>query len=496
MATKKMNKVTHIEIRMYRMGTGDCFALKFYSNENVRLKMLIDAGCWSGNQERIKPYIESLKEYFEGHVNVLVVTHEHKDHVHAFDVCKELFTKDFFVDDIWMGWTENDSVTKIKDWKKKYGEKKKALSLASLRVNTAFQSPTYRAHNSGNNFTDELFAANQHFSDALTGFADLHSLSIAGVYLGGLAGMEVVKKKIPFGNISYLKPGEIIEDLSENLGIKFYILGPPLLYENIKKESGGEGESYDHNKDILNDDLFAAAILNADNVQTSDLQTFNNKYLNIDQDSLSYNLYNNDLEAWRRIDEEWLMSSGSLALRMNSLTNNLSVAFAIEFEESKKVLLFPGDAEYGSWKSWHDINWNQTGVDPNKHLTEDLLNRVVFYKVAHHLSHNGTAKRLGLDMMVDRDLVAMATLDYSVISNQWKGTMPNKAIVKELIEKTKGRLIIMQTEGLYSDKDETISLSDRIIQEQNRMTRIEQSNFKNNLIEDNLYYQFVVNGVG
>ncbi len=107
------------------------------------------------------------------------------------------------------------------------------------------------------------------------------------------------------------------------------------------------------------------------------------------------------------------------------MTNNLSLALAIGFEDSGRVMLFPGDAEYGSWASWHKINWTEPSRTPGTHLTEDLLNRTVFYKVAHHLSHNGTAQRLGLEMMRAPDLAAMATLDYSVISNGWTTTMPN-----------------------------------------------------------------------
>ena len=85
----------------------------------------------------------------------------------------------------------------------------------------------------------------------------------------------------------------------------------------------------------------------------------------------------------------------AFALRMNGLTNNLSLALAFEFMDSKKVMLFPGDAEFGSWASWHRIKWDEKGAD-GKHYTEDLLNRTVFYKVAHHLSHNGQPKDLGL----------------------------------------------------------------------------------------------------
>ena len=152
-------------------------------------------------------------------------------------------------------------------------------------------------------------------------------------------------------------------------------------------------------------------------------------------------------------------------------------------------MLFPGDAEYGSWASWHKIKWDNTGTD-GKHFTEDLLNRTVFYKVAHHLSHNGTAQRLGLEMMKSTDLVAMATLDYDAISDGWKSTMPNRAIIRELLAKTKGRVMIMKEEGLFFDFNEEVPLKDKISEARTRMTSKEKSDFEKNFEETEFYLQY------
>ena len=197
-----------------------------------------------------------------------------------------------------------------------------------------------------------------------------------------------------------------------------------------------------------------------------------------------------------------MFSSGSFALRMNGLTNNLSLALAFEFEESGRVMLFPGDAEFGSWASWHTIQWNDDDRRTEdkdkdkkelKHLTEDLLNRTVFYKVAHHLSHNGTAQRLGLEMMKHKDLVAMATLDYNVINDGWTSTMPNRGILRELLLRTKGRLIIMNEEGLFFDFNEQVPLKDKISEARNRMTVKERKHFDENFDNTNpLYFQYTV----
>jgi hypothetical protein len=190
--------------------------------------------------------------------------------------------------------------------------------------------------------------------------------------------------------------------------------------------------------------------------------------------------------AWRRIDYDWLFSSGQFALRLNSLTNNLTLCLAIEFQESGKVMLFPGDAEFGSWKSWHDICWQEkAGLDIK---TQDLLNKVVLYKVAHHLSHNGTARELGLQMMTHSDLCAMVTLDYDVISSSWKSTMPSRMILKELLEKTQGRIVVMNEGGLYYDLNNTVPLSTKIAEFRQRMTPEEQDAFNQALDDSSEHY--------
>jgi hypothetical protein len=146
---------------------------------------------------------------------------------------------------------------------------------------------------------------------------------------------------------------------------------------------------------------------------------------------------------WRRIDDDWLNGAGALALRLNSHINNTSLVLAIEFTGSDKVLLFPGDAEFGSWESWHLIEeWISKGKG-GVPWAQDLLNRTVFYKVGHHLSYNGTALEKGILMMKDPRLAAMATLDRRRIAKGWTSTMPNKYLLQELIRRTQGRLFIM-----------------------------------------------------
>ena len=100
-------------------------------------------------------------------------------------------------------------------------------------------------------------------------------------------------------------------------------------------------------------------------------------------------------------------------------------------------MLFPADAEYGSWESWHAIEtWKGKGKG-GIHFVADLLSRVVFYKVGHHLSYNGTALKLGIEMMPQSGMAAMATLDRTRIAKGWKSTMPNKRLMEELIKRSR-----------------------------------------------------------
>jgi len=488
------SKITDAVIRMYRMGTGDCFIIKFLAGETAKFTMMIDCGTWSGGNDHLAPYVENLKEFVDNHIDLLVITHEHKDHVHVFEACKELFVEDFTVDRVWMGWTEADKTKEVKKWQKEYGEKKKALSLAASKLNSMVNDQGFRTALQLENDGGKILTARENFSAVVSAFDELQNNSVGGVYKGGLEGMKIVKEIIGKDKIEFYGPGDIIDDIPELKNISFYVLGPPLLIDDVKKESGGKGESYDHNKELSGTDAFAAAVLASSPQEKQRISPFDDSYVSTGGISNSYEAYSKQENQWRKIDCDWLFSAGSLALRMNGLTNNLSLALAIEFNDSGRVMLFPGDAEYGSWASWHSIDWTVPSRNEKLHFTEDLLRRTVFYKVAHHLSHNGTAERLGMEMMTHPDLASMATLDYEVIAPAWKNTMPNRSLIKALVQQSKGRLMIMQTDKLYYDVDDTVLLKDKIERERKKMSKKEATLFQESYQEEDLFLQFTVKG--
>lgn len=490
-----MAKTTKATVRMYCMGTGDCFVIKFYAGNKETFKMMIDCGTWAGSKEKLSPYIIDIKKYVNNHINILVITHEHKDHVHLFDACEDLLTKDLKIDRIWMGWPENDRDAKVKKWQKHYGDKRKALFIAVKKLQEAFNADGYKNSVEKEFNGETILDIQQKFSIAINDLNELHNTVNTNAvgdrdYIGGLSGMNIVKKNKEI--IEYYSPGDIIKQIPELEGITFYILGPPQSWAAVEVQEGGRGESYAHNKELIGSDAFVAAVLGKDDLVNTHIP-FPNYYVSNEQ-TLIDEIYNKEGNEWRRIDTDWLSSVGHLALRINSITNNLSLALAIEFEESGRVMLFPGDAEYGSWASWHRIEWNVPCRNGKAHFTEDLLSRTVFYKVAHHLSHHGTAVRLGMELMTHPDLVAMATLDYNVISSGWKNTMPNKLLLRDLISKTKGRLIIMNDQNIFYNQEHTLLVNEKLKQEREKMQPKELTNFNKAYKRTKRFHQFTVDG--
>lgn len=498
--------ITAVKVRMYKMGTGDCISVKFLHETEVTYSMLFDCGCFRGSKAGLTPFVNELIRDLDGHVDALVVTHEHQDHVLGFQRCEELFVQGLSAGEIWMGWTEDDSKPKVKRWKTDYGQKKMALARAAQRINEEVNSPEFQNQLDGSLGSRELLSFHKNFAVSVQEFADLHANESEREYKGPLKGMQVVKEELErHHDIAYLSPGEILYDIEGLDGVRIFVLGPPTRIRRVEEESGEEGESYRHNKELdpeeftlnelrshLEDSDYFVRTMNFDGSVSRETSlvpftpdTFASK------SKLKNSPYEKADAAWRRIDHEWLQSSANLALRMNSLTNNLSLVLAIQFEKSGKVMLFPGDAEFGSWESWHKIDWSEPL--PNEDITtEDLLNQVVFYKVAHHLSHNGTAQSIGLEMMNHPDLVAMATLNYKVISNGWKSTMPNRAILKALLERTQGRTIFQNTEDLYFDFDKEFPLVDKIEEYQQQMSPAARNRFLNSIVDHQRFVEITL----
>jgi len=137
-------KIDRVSIRMYCLGTGDCLILKFLSGSATRFTAMIDCGSCQGTAEDFKPYIQHLASYVGKHLDLLVVTHEHNDHVNGFAKCEDIF-KQFMIGEAWFAWTEDseDPKGRARQLQEKRKKMKQALGKAirAMKVKaSAFES--------------------------------------------------------------------------------------------------------------------------------------------------------------------------------------------------------------------------------------------------------------------------------------------------------------------------------------------------------------------
>jgi hypothetical protein len=427
---------------MYRAGTGDFFVLLFKKGNTISFRMMIDCGCINGGKETFKPLLTNLEQHAGKTFDLLVVTHQHADHINGFEKCKDLFDK-FTFKKVWFAWTEDDTDPIANDYRANHSELTKALNIAAARLTGLLDTNYYEKLFKDDVGSDLMVEGKRRFIHSLASLSALNP--VAGFAAAGQplpTMVELFKDyKIVKANteVECLEPGDVKFDLPGAPGIRFYVLGPP-RDRTFLDRTEAEGEAFEKRQEKSTIDFSFLSAVGAGPSAGKEVDApFESRYEAAPDDGIR-KAYQDDGD-WRKIDHDWLYSAGSLAMRYERSINNTSLALAIQFEHSERVLLFPGDAELGNWQSWHkDLEW---AVKINGQITpkkaDYFLNKTVFYKVGHHLSQNGTARGKGIDLMTSPDLTAMATLDFKKINDGWLNTMPNDLLGAELIRKTKGK---------------------------------------------------------
>ena len=85
-----------VTVRMYRQGLGDCFLLSFPGKEDKPFHMLIDCGALNSKRytsELMVRVVEHIIGVTDGYIDVIVLTHEHWDHISGFSQAATLFDK-------------------------------------------------------------------------------------------------------------------------------------------------------------------------------------------------------------------------------------------------------------------------------------------------------------------------------------------------------------------------------------------------------------------
>lgn len=428
-------------------------------------RILIDCGVHlsvTGGPTLIDDIVADIKGVTNGKIDVLVVTHEHWDHVSGFLTSAEVF-KSFSIGELWMAWTENPDDPDAIALDKYKGQALSALQGASRRLEA---EPALSEHMSG--VRDGL--------QAILGF----QFGAKGdkVRAARNASIALAKKKPP----PYFGPDTAPFSVPELPNLRIFVLGPPrdktaLRLEERASEmyelSGRRGKPFvralsagfaacegdvgtyvddsspfDRN---VGSELAMALAGAAEGGISEFVQTHYSGTVSVDiaqtKTGKSRKAVDDNLrdQSWRRIDTDWMAISADLAMQMDRGVNNTSLVLAFEFLDTGRVFLFPGDAQVGNWLSWQNLKWQ---VGQQTIATADLLARTVYLKVAHHGSQNATLEKLGLDLMTSRDLSAFIPTNRDDALKVGWGEMPYHAILSALAKKTQNRVVRSDDEWL------------------------------------------------
>jgi Metallo-beta-lactamase superfamily len=464
-------------IRMYKGILGDCFLLRL-SEEAGGTTILIDCGVLQGvpgARERMAQVAEDIvrqcggSDGQAGRLDLLVVTHGHWDHISGFSYAKDLLLNPakLSIGELWLAWTEKDGDPQVDELKARFEKRKKAVAMVGAAAGGAGANP---------------FAAAPEGAlrglQAFIGPVDSGSAMAMG---STLTGDEIVDRlKSLAGSVRYLEPGDVVATPGE-VRLRTYVLGPPRNEDRLFQDlpTPGTKETYMANRalneqailamaenrpDRLQDHspfagshrrLTASKVRNAPAHDPGDWATWASRWLKAryyrketpcrfgDSRPPNHRCERDPFcrqdQQYRRIDGDWLGAAGSVALKLDSDTNNTSLVLAFELPGGD-ILLFAADAQVGNWLSWHDQPYL---ADGRKVTAEEILARTVLYKVGHHGSRNATGQERGLAAMTHSRLAAMIPIVEQVARKQGRSgwQMPFPKLKEELLARTSGRML-------------------------------------------------------
>jgi len=456
-----------LRVRLYRHGLGDCMLLRFRKdNSEQTFNVLIDCGLITVAEkpkEKMMRVAEDIRDACDGRLDVVVMTHEHWDHASGFHAsqAREVFDS-MQIGEVWYAWTEDPGSELGRRLRAERAEKLNALASA-VAAFAATPGMEGRARDLG------------------------HMLGFFGLKPGEPEGMKIGRTRDAFEYLQgkqdvktrYLSPTQAPRGLPGIPGVRVYVLGPPPDEGMIKKSTPTKKgrEVYELGAELQLASNLDAAFMRLAAGQPTVADSYDDcpfdPGLRRDRhtggsrsspalDMLVHSVWDAPGEEWRQIEADWTAAAETLALNLDSHTNNTCLVLAFEMIDTGEVLLFPADAQVGNWLSWQDLRWNVKTPSGTQQVTgPDLLARTVFYKVGHHGSHNATLRALGLEQMTSEDLVAFIPVSKEqAMKNRWMG-MPFSPLVKRLKEKTYGRLLVADESRPADDSLGKLSLDAR-----------------------------------
>ena len=499
-----------VRVRMYRHGLGDCFLLRFAKDgaTGETFNILIDCGVIAVAQkpkDKMAEVLADIRETTNKRLDVVVLTHEHWDHVSGFSTqqAQSLFD-DITIGEVWYAWTEDPANKLGKRLRDERAAKLKTLEKAAVGL----QAQHARLAAADPNSADSKLAEQRHrrVSALLRFFGVDEDDPLQAEGLGVAAGdPKIGKTRAAFEYLAgrrdvktryvYSKNGPIL--LPGVAGVRVFPMGPPEDEQMIKRSAPTKKgqEVYELAGDMPMDENLAAAFVRLAGGQEADAVddgpfdgAFRRRPVRPSPpqeqasalDWLVHETWDAVGSDWRRIDQDWTAAAETLALDLDNHTNNTCLVLAFELGPNGKVLLFAADAQVGNWLSWQDLDFRVNDAESTRQVTgPQLLSRTVFYKVGHHGSHNATLRSQGLEQMTSSELVAFVP-DFREQAEKsgWK-EMPFGPLVTRLGERSGGRVV-------FSDPKENAPAAADL----RDLSKGDRDRFLASLKTDKLFYEY------
>ena len=365
----------HVKVRMYNVGFGDAFLLTFPAPDRPR-RVLIDCGVHSIGSGPIKmqPMVEQIirdvTDDKKARIDVVVATHRHQDHVSGFRY--EAAWNNVEVGEVWMPWTEHPTDPEAKRIREMQSTSARRLQLALLRLGA----------------DDNMMGMAQ---NNLTNAAAMNTLH---------KGFRGVRRR------RFLPRTASERTITTPLlpGVEIHVLGPSRNEDVIRDMEPDAGESYLQFR-LGKTQIVSKRIKPFREEWTVTAAKFRKEFAHL------------KLTADEREKIAKVGSGTELELVTNLERAVNGTSLMLMFVIGKAHLLFPGDAQWGTWTAaLADREWNE------------LLSKTTFYKVGHHASHNATPKDF-VEKNLKRDKFSAMVSTRPV--NKWP-EIPRGPLLKEL----------------------------------------------------------------
>jgi len=336
---------------MYNVGFGDCFLLAFPCADRPR-KVLIDCGSHSAGagpqpiaDVARRVVSDVTEEDGTPRIDVVIATHRHQDHVSGF---KEDIWSEVEVSEIWMPWTEHPTDPEAR-------RIREAQSTVARDLCLALQASEHDA------------AAGQLAQNSLTNAAAMQTLH------EGFSGTPTRRF------LAYPERDQNSFEVDALPGVTVHAIGPSRDPNVIRDMDPPVGGGYLRLTDSGSADGAPSPLFKAEWAIDREvfLATEAFEHLRLKESELD------------RLDELNSVDYLQIAVALEKAVNGTSLMLMFVFE--KAFLLFPGDAQWGTWQAaLADQQWRK------------LLSQTVFYKVGHHGSHNATPRAFVEELLWSR----------------------------------------------------------------------------------------------